>query len=176
MIADLTPDENSIQMVAFMQVCDGQAAGTLSIPHDVAYGTGTLSGTFDVAIGSAPLTAVGHQFPGPCQSPVGFVRIHIHFSPTVQSTDAITGATYTSLVGPDDEVYKGVPKVMSFEIPVPEDYFGDLTLELTNLAYASDVFVDFCGIAVVGVGENLPCLDPVEDVTVSNGDFKTVDE
>ncbi len=79
-------------------------------------------------------------------------------------------------MGPDDKIYHGVPKVMQFKIPIPADYFGTLQLVLTNMGYASDYIVEFCGMAIVDVGENLPCLDPVDQVTLSMENPKTVDE
>ncbi len=149
-VPDLTPDSDSIQIMAYMQVCEGTAAGPLEIPHTLTYGDTDLTGKFDMTIGSSPIS--------------------------VDTSSIITEATYKALDGHDDKIFKRATKIMELKIPVPEGYVGGLTVKVTNLDYASDVIVDMCGMAAVDAGENLPCLDYVEQAQIVNGLSKLIDE
>lgn len=143
-VTDLTPDGDSIQVVAYMQTCLGAPAGAFQIPYTLAYGTATSTGNFEITLTAdtkAPVTDV--------------------------SFDGLT--TYKSLVGPNGTIYRGATKLMQFDVVVPKDYFGGLALNLKNVDYASGVPVELCGFALVAAGENLPCLNLVDDVTVENG-------
>lgn len=89
----------------------------------------------------------------------------------------ITGLSYESLLGPSDVMYRNAPKLVRIDVPVPKGYTGDITVELINDQYDDDVFVDFCGLDIVDTGGNIPCVDMVNDIVVTNGDeSKTVDE
>lgn len=83
---------------------------------------------------------------------------------------------YKSLTGPDDVIYKRAPKLMRFDIRVPENYLGDITLMINNTHYDEDyVIIEMCDIAVVNVGENVPCLDVTKDVVTEYGtDYKVI--
>jgi len=49
-VPDLTPDENSVQLIAFMQVCGG-AGTTFNVDHSLNYlGAGTVNGDYEVEV------------------------------------------------------------------------------------------------------------------------------
>lgn len=73
--------------------------------------------------------------------------------------------TYTSLVGAADKIYKRSSKVLQLDVKVPQGYFGELTVVVRNPHYADDVPVDLCGIVVVSVGSNIPCINLASDLT-----------
>ncbi len=57
--ADLTPDADSIQLVAYLQVCPTAAAGTVNISHSLAPGTGAaITGNYPINIGPTPIVTV----------------------------------------------------------------------------------------------------------------------
>ena len=79
-------------------------------------------------------------------------------------------------MGPDDVIYRKAPKLIELTFPVPAGYTGNISLRVTNTHYDDDINVDLCGIAVVKVGKNLPCVKLQRDVTVEMSDEnKTVD-
>ncbi len=73
---------------------------------------------------------------------------------------------YKSLVGPDDKLFLEAAKIMQFKVEVPDEYFGSLAL---TLSFNDDdkYVLDFCGMEIVDIGANLPCLHPTDGVTHS---------
>lgn len=65
--------------------------------------------------------------------------------------------TYTSLTGADDVIYKGIPKLMQFEVELPVGFKGGFFLDIIAAGYANDEVIKFCGIDIVKIGKNMPC-------------------
>ncbi len=60
-VSDLTPDENSVQVLAFMQLCAAAPTGVaaVAVTGEIAYGaSGTQSNTFDVDVSANTVTPV----------------------------------------------------------------------------------------------------------------------
>ena len=75
-----------------------------------------------------------------------------------------TSVVYKSGTGPDDEIWKGVSKLMEIKVDLPNNFFGDVKLEVNNKDYTDPTkIIDFCGIFLVGAGDNLPCVRLVND-------------
>ena len=54
---------------------------------------------------------------------------------------------------------------MQIQVPIPQGFLGDVTVRINNTGFDNDVFVDLCGMAVLEVGTNMPCVDlPVDTV------------
>ena len=43
-----------------------------------------------------------------------------------------TSVTYKSGTGPDDEIWKGVSKLMEIKVDLPNNFFGDVKLEVSG--------------------------------------------
>ncbi len=50
MVNDLTPDEDAITVVAFLQVCQPASPGPISIPYQFVYGAVTEDHTIDIEV------------------------------------------------------------------------------------------------------------------------------
>eukprot|EP00094_Tigriopus_californicus_P011496 TCALIF_11101-PA protein Name:"Protein of unknown function" AED:0.09 eAED:0.09 QI:0/0.77/0.73/0.95/0.48/0.58/46/1495/2737 len=144
-IHDLTPDDDSIQIKAYFQVCMQGASAVpevLNVLHRLD--PESIQGESEIELS-------------------GIIKDFTH-------DRGIEGTTYKSLTGPDDIFYSRAPKLMRFEIRVPENYLGDIILMINNTHYDEDhVLLEVCDIAVVKVGENLPCLDVTKDVIKEYG-------
>jgi len=82
--------------------------------------------------------------------------------------------------------YKGTANVIRFDMSIPTGYRGDIAVEIFNEVrilfneggrvhfilkrYDDDVRLHFCGMTVVSVGDNLPCLKYDQDVQSIQGD------
>ena len=86
----------------------------------------------------------------------------------------IQDTTIESLTGGDDEIFLNSPKLFEIKVPIPAGYLGNLTVELVNDQYDDDVIVDFCGAAIVLIGDNLPCLHITDDISIENGEESKV--
>ncbi len=78
----------------------------------------------------------------------------------------LTELSVTSATGPEGVIYRGVPKVFAVEVTVPKGYPGDITVRVVNDGHAVGDEIDFCGMAVIRSGTNLPCLEMVNDFSV----------
>ncbi len=59
-VTDLTPDDNAIVVVAFLQICQPTSAGTISVPYQLGYG-GSVAEAYQLDIevtGAPPITPV----------------------------------------------------------------------------------------------------------------------
>ena len=72
------------------------------------------------------------------------------------------------MTGPNGLIYKKAAKRMQIKVPVPQGFLGDVTVRINNTGYDNDVFVDLCGMAVIDVGTNLPCVDLKSDTVATN--------
>ena len=67
----------------------------------------------------------------------------------------------------DNKLYKGASKLVRFKILIPQGYHGSPNFEVKNTLYGSDKHVDFCYMAVVASGNNVPCVVPELSTTTS---------
>ena len=54
--------------------------------------------------------------------------------------------------------------IIEIKVQVPNGYWGDLEIIVWNSHYDDDVPIDLCGMSVISVGNNMPCLDVTTQV------------
>ena len=145
-VNDLTADADSIVVVALMQVC--------STPSPPPVGANTIP--FTLTPDSAAVIN-------------GDATIDVASTAKSPTPVSMVGRTvWTPTVAPAGIIYKNVLNLFEFEVDVPDGFFGGIKLVLTNLAFGSGEIVDFCHFALIKVGDNLPCVNMVNDVIVAN--------
>lgn len=83
---------------------------------------------------------------------------------------------YTPLSSPLGTIYKSITNLMQFKVKVPPGYLGDLTVFVKNAHFDDNIVIDLCGLVLVEVGSNIPCLNIKQDVVYDfKVDNKTVD-
>ena len=64
-----------------------------------------------------------------------------------------------------NQLYKTASKLIRFKISIPDGYHGNPVFEVTNAKYGDNKHIEFCYMAVVATGNNVPCVIP--DVSTS---------
>ena len=68
------------------------------------------------------------------------------------------------MVGGDDEVHKKIPKLVNFKLDIPAGYHNSFTFTVENTNFDDPAIqVDFCNLAIVTAGNNLPCIHAYDD-------------
>ena len=73
----------------------------------------------------------------------------------------------------NNQLYKTASKLLRFKITIPPGYFGNPVFEVKNSAYGTNTHVEFCYMAVVASGNNVPCVIPDVSTTTSWLAYKT---
>lgn len=137
--ADLYADENAIEVSVFTKHNPDIAAGTsLDLVGTLAW-TGTNAGS---------VIATNKFNPSPTNAPpeVNNLALNPVFAIVLQDDDL-------------GKVFKGVPKILSFKLTVPETFKGPVKIVFENPNYASNSFYHFCDVKITKVGLNIPCVD-----------------
>ena len=66
--------------------------------------------------------------------------------------------------GDNITIWKNAPKIFHFKLVIPKRFVGGVMFYLNDTVINDNLIVDFCGLHVVEVGSNLPCLDPELDI------------
>ena len=85
---------------------------------------------------------------------------------TLQSDGLIINSLKaSSVVGGQEEVlFTMMPNIIEIKVQVPNGYWGDLEINVWNSHYDDDIPIDLCGISIISVGKNMPCLDVTTQV------------
>jgi len=71
---------------------------------------------------------------------------------------------WKALIGEDDKINKELPKLLQFKYRVPDGYHNSFVFNIENVNFDSEKqHIDFCNIAIVQAGNNLPCVHAWED-------------
>lgn len=81
---------------------------------------------------------------------------------------SIAHVTLSSLSGPQGVLLKQMANILEITVEVPGGYWGDLEIALLNDHFDEDVPIDFCGMSLVTIGANIPCLKRETEV-IYNG-------
>lgn len=137
---DLIADEDSIQVVVFYQYLGSE---TNTIDWLLNYGDASLSGSSTIATSAASQLAL--------------------------TTDkAITFEEYHAKIGANDKVNKQLPKLLSFKFRVPPGFHNSFEFSIENKDFDDpDKQVDFCSVAIVFAGNNLPCIHAFDNATTT---------
>ena len=89
----------------------------------------------------------------------------MNFLHPFQTTDkAITLLEYKALIGGDAEVHKQLPKLLSFKFNVPPGFHNSFKFTIINKDFDNnDKQIDFCTVAIVSAGNNLPCIHAYDE-------------
>ena len=85
-----------------------------------------------------------------------------------------------SVVGAQDGLlFTMMANIIEITVQVPNGYWGDLEIVVWNAHYDDDIPIDLCGMSVISIGNNMPCLDiatqvayderPVDSKTIPDG-------
>ncbi len=85
--------------------------------------------------------------------------IHLQTSGSV-----ITQVTIDNVNTPSGTLLKGLTNIIEVKVALPIGYFGNLSIVVHNGHFDSGASVDLCGMSLVRVGDNTPCLDLAKDV------------
>ena len=78
----------------------------------------------------------------------------------LQSDGLIISALKASSVSGQEEVlFTMMPNIIEIKVRVPNGYWGDLEINVWNSHFDDDIPIDLCGMSVISVGNNMPCLD-----------------
>jgi hypothetical protein len=85
--------------------------------------------------------------------------------------------TLSSLSGPEGVLLKHMANILEITVEVPSGYWGDLEIALLNGHFNDDVPIDLCGMSLVTIGANIPCLKQETDVLYNDTapEWKTVE-
>ena len=83
----------------------------------------------------------------------------------LQTTDkSIELVEWKALIGENDKINKELPKLLQFKYRVPDGYHNSFVFNIENVNFDSEKqHIDFCNIAIVQAGNNLPCVHAWED-------------
>ena len=61
--------------------------------------------------------------------------------------------------------------VIELRIEVPNGYWGDIEINVWNPHFDDDIPIDLCGMGIISVGGNMPCLDITTQVSYDSRNF-----
>ena len=67
----------------------------------------------------------------------------------------------------NNHLYNKASKIIRFKIPIPDGYYGNPVFEVKNKEYGNNKHIEFCYMAVVAAGNNVPCAIPDISTTTS---------
>ncbi|XP_059091103.1 uncharacterized protein LOC131886721 [Tigriopus californicus] len=150
---DLTPDENSIQVVAFYQL-DPKAIFTVNDVMDLNFELHEASSNGKVLQKGNTTHALD-----PIVLPTGQKHLPI---PNV-TVEFLNVATMSKGL-----LFKKAPNILRIHVPIPATMLGDMKVSLVNVDFASGLdLLQFCNLTLTEQGANIPCVHPINSVSTN---------